>query len=170
MKGNRMPARPRSARARRGEGLARRVGGSRFGVRFVGRVVSPLHRWLYRVSKGRISLTGRSPVLLLTTTGRKTGKTRTVPVFYLRDGERIIVCNVTPPFERTNPWTINLRATPAASVQIGDKTIECRARTATDDEIAHYWMTLNEIWPAYQRFFDQGGRRSIFILEPTTTP
>lgn len=150
--------------------LARRAGGSRLGVTLIGRVVSPLQRWIYKLTGGRLSLTGRAPVLLLTTRGRKTGRARTVPVFYLRDGERIIVCNATPPFERTNPWTLNLRATPDASVQIRNNIIQCRAREATNDEIARYWPALIEIWPAYRRFFEQGGKRSIFVLEPTGAP
>lgn len=160
---------PASVRARileRARELVRDVGASRLGVFLIGRVVSPLQRWVYEVSKGRLSLTGRAPVLLLTTTGRKSGKPRTVPLFYVRDGDLIIVCNVTPPFERTNPWTLNLRAIPLASVQIRGEKIRCRTRAATDEEMARYWSSLTDIWPAYQRFFDQGGKRSVFVLDP----
>jgi len=145
--------------------LALSAGGSRLGVFLVGRVVSPLQRRLYRVSGGRVSLTGRAPVLLLTTTGRKTGQDRTVPVFYLRDGQRIVVCFVTPHLERINPWTLNLKAITLASVQFGKERIDCRARAATDEEIARYWPRLIRIWPAFKRFFDQGGARSIFVLD-----
>ena len=151
---------------KRGTNVAGRAGSSRLGVLFIGRVVSPLQKRLYQLSRGRLSLTGRSPVLLLTTTGRKTGKARTVPLFYLRHGERFVVCNVTPPGERLNPWPINLRANPLASVQIRGETIRCSARQATASEITKCWPALTEIWPAYQRFLDQGGQRSIFILEP----
>lgn len=42
-------------------------------------------------------------ILLLTTKGRRTGKERTTPIFYLREGERLVICNVNPGFERTNP-------------------------------------------------------------------
>ncbi len=162
---------PRSAShdarlVKRGFGLARKAGGSRLGVVLIGRVVSPLQRRLYRASKGRLSLTGRAPILLLTTTGRRSGRARTVPLFYLRDGDRIVVCNVTPPFERTNPWTLNLAADPRAGVQIGGRTFPCRAYPASEDEIAEYWPALIEIWPAYRRFFEQGGKRSIFVLHP----
>lgn len=162
---------PRSASARprlveRAISFVRYAGGSRLGVFLIGRVVSPVQRWVYRVSRGRISVTGRAPVLLLTTTGRKTGKPRTVPLFYVRDGDPIIVCNARPPFERTNPWTLNLRAVPLASVQIRGEEIRCRARGATDGEVAAYWPSLIDIWPAYQRFVDQGGERSVFVLEP----
>jgi deazaflavin-dependent oxidoreductase (nitroreductase family) len=164
-----MSARPNAALhrlARAAVEAARQAGASRSGVFLVGRVVSPLQRWLYRASRGRLSLTGHAPVLLLTTTGRRTGRPRTVPVFYLRDGERVMVCNVTPPGEGTNPWTLNLRADPRATIEIRGDTIEAVARPATDDEVARYWPPLTAIWPAYQRFVDRGGARSIFVLDP----
>jgi deazaflavin-dependent oxidoreductase (nitroreductase family) len=87
------------------------------GVLAIGRLISPAQRRLYRSTGGRLSLTGRAPVLLLTTTGRRTGIERTVPLLYLRDGDRLVVCNVNPGFERTNPWVLNLRAHPRARVQ-----------------------------------------------------
>jgi hypothetical protein len=53
---------------------------------------SALHRGLYRLSGGRLGgSTGGMPVLLLTTTGRKSGQPRTWPVGYIRDGDRLIV-------------------------------------------------------------------------------
>jgi hypothetical protein len=84
-------------------GFAQRLGGTRVGVLAIGWVVSPLQRQLYRRTGGRFSLTGRAPVLLLTTTGRRTGKARTVPLLYLRDGNRVVICNVNPGFERPQP-------------------------------------------------------------------
>ncbi|MGZ4547338.1 MAG: hypothetical protein ACXVXT_18275, partial [Blastococcus sp.] len=51
--------------------VVRRLGATRLGVLLIGRVVSPLQRVLYRKSGGRLSLTGRAPVLLLTTVGRR---------------------------------------------------------------------------------------------------
>lgn len=81
-------------------GFAQRLGDTRAGVLAIGRVVSPLQRRLYRSTGGRFPLAGRAPVLLLTTTGRRTGKARTVPLLYLRDGDRVVVCNVNPGFER----------------------------------------------------------------------
>ena len=75
--------------------FARRLGGTRVGALAIGRIVSPLQRELYRRTGGRFSLPGRAPVLLPTTTGRRTGKARTVPLLYIRDGDRLVICNVT---------------------------------------------------------------------------
>jgi deazaflavin-dependent oxidoreductase (nitroreductase family) len=137
-------------------GFAQRLGGTRVGVLAIGRVVSPLQRWLYRRTGGRVSLTGRAPVLLLTTTGRRTGKARTVPLLYLRDGDRVVICNVNPGFERPNPWILNLRAQPRARVQIGRDTIPVRARSVSGNELDRYWPRLVRLWPAYQTFYDRG--------------
>ena len=147
--------------------IINRLGATRAGVWAIKHVVSPLQRWVYASSGGRVFSkigSGRN-VLLLTTKGRRTGVDRTNPVFYLRDGELVIICNVNPGFERTNPWVINLRANPIARIQIGKATGLYQARPATDAEVERYWPKLVAIWPAYQSHFAHGGRRSIFILE-----
>src|SRR5262245_16432431 len=146
-------------------GLAQRLGSSRLGVLAIGRVVSPLQRWLYIKSAGRISLTGNAPVLLLTTTGRRTGVQRAIPLLFTGDADRLIVCNVNPGFERPNPWTLNLRAEPHARVQLRRDVFDVTAREATVEEIEHYWPRLTQIWPAYQAFYQEGGQRSVFVLE-----
>lgn len=147
-------------------GLAQRAGGTRLGVLVIGWIVSPLQRQLYRRTGGRVSLTGRSPVLLLTTIGRRTGKARTVPLFYLREDNHLVICNVNPGFERPNPWVLNLRAEPRAQVRIGRRTVRVRARVASGHELDRYWPGLTKLWPAYQAFYDKGGKRSVFVLEP----
>jgi F420H(2)-dependent quinone reductase len=68
--------------------------GEEDGIRLVARAVVWLHLTLYRLTNGRIG--GRfiagSPILLLTTTDRRTGKRRTRPLAYARDGERMMLC------------------------------------------------------------------------------
>ncbi len=105
-------------------------------------------------------------MLLLTTTGRRTGAQRTVPVFYLRDGDRLVVCNVNPGFERPNPWTLNLRAEPRARVQVGRTVLDVVARAATEAELDRFWPRLVEVWPAYREFHRRGGARSVFVFDP----
>lgn len=145
---------------------ARRLGGTAAGVWFIGRVFSPTQRWLLDASGGRLSLTGRAPTLLLTTTGRRTGRARTVPLFFLRDGRRLVVCNVDPGHGRPSPWVLNLRANPAAAVRLGGERIPVTAEEASQEAMERYWPRLVELWPAYQRFRSQGGQRAIFVLNP----
>ena len=127
--------------------LVRWLGGIRLGVWAIKHLVSPLDRRIYRVTGGRRVLMGRplGPILLLTTTGRRTGKERTTPVFYLRDGERLVICNVNPGFERPSPWTLNLRAHPLARVQIGQELGTYRASEATEKQVGRYWPHLVQV-------------------------
>jgi len=146
-----------------------RLGSTRFGVWVIKNIVSPVQRFLYRATGGKVFTTAGKDrdVLLLTTKGRLTGKDRTVPVYYLRDKNRVIICNVNPGFERTNPWVINLRAHPIARLQIGSELAEYHAREATDTEISIYWPQLLNIWPAYGSHFEKSHQRAIFVLEHT---
>ena len=83
--------------------------------------MSAANTWLYRKTGGRIGgkfLNG-APVLLLTTTGRKSGQPRTTPLLYLADGDRVIVVASKGGLP-TNPlWYLNLKADPNVTVQIG---------------------------------------------------
>ena len=144
-----------------------RLGVTRLGVWMIKFIVSPTQRILYRATGGRAFTTAGvdRDVLLLTTKGRLTGKDRTTPVYYLRDEDRIVICNVNPGFERTNPWVINLRAHPVVKLQIGPELVEYRAHEAADSEISIYWPRLLNIWPAYGSHFEKSHQRAIFVLE-----
>lgn len=143
------------------------LGATSVGVWGIKHLVSPLQRWVYQISGGKAvtSLGSGRYVLLLTTKGRRTGKKRTIPVFYLRDDEAVVICNVRPKNERTNPWVINLRSHPTALLQLGKETAEYHAREATENEIDHFWPRLIELWPAFKVHYEHGGRRTIFILK-----
>lgn len=148
--------------------ILRRLGATRIGVWVIKHVVSPLDRWLYQRTGGQRGALGKplSPLLLLTTTGCRTGKEHTIPVYYLRDGNRLVLCNVNPGFERPNPWTLNLRANPLARMQIGSERSLYQAREASQAEVDRYWPQLVQVWPAYQTLYERSGQRLIFLLEP----
>lgn len=148
--------------------ILKRLGATRIGVWVIKHVVSPLDRWLYQRTGGRRVSTGQplGPLLLLTTTGRRSGRAHTIPVYYLRDGDRLVLCNVNPGFERPNPWTLNLRANPVARVQVGPVSGLYQAREASEAEVDRYWPQLVQIWPAYQTLYDRSGQRLVFVLEP----
>jgi deazaflavin-dependent oxidoreductase (nitroreductase family) len=147
----------------------RQFASSRAAVWLIKRVITPFDRGLYRLTGGRALSTGlrRGPVLLLTTSGRRTGKLHTTPVFYLADAERLVLCSVNPSFDRASPWTLNLRAHSVARVQVGRMVATYHAREATSEEIDRYWPRLVEMWPAYQAHYALGGQRAVFVLEPT---
>src|SRR5262245_64916153 len=87
--------------------LSRAIGAR--GLRWTGKLNVPL----YRASGGRIGgRIGRAPVLLLTTTGRRSGEPRTAPVVYLADGENVVVIGSNAGHSRTPAWSLNLKAHP----------------------------------------------------------
>jgi deazaflavin-dependent oxidoreductase (nitroreductase family) len=133
-------------------------------------VVSPTDRRLFRLTGGRLRLTVGRPVLLLSTVGHRTGRVHQTPVFYLRDGDRLVVCNVRPPGERTNPWPRNLDHQPAAQVTVQGHRQAVTARRASAEEIDRLWPRLNRVWPLYADYYRHTGERHIFLLAPETRP
>jgi F420H(2)-dependent quinone reductase len=101
---------------------------------------SALHRIVYKVSGGRV---GRrlvdNDMLLLTTTGRASGRSHTVPLLYLRDGDSLMVIASFGGRPHNPDWYLNLVANPSVRVQIGPTHREMSARTATAEERSSFW-------------------------------
>lgn len=127
-----------------------------------------LHLAVQRLSGGRLltSVAGM-PVLLLTTTGRRTGRPRTTPLTYFRDGDDLVVVASNGGSDAPPAWSLNLRAQPAASVRIGSATLAVRARMASPDERARLWPEITATYPGYARY-EQRTERTIplFLLTP----
>lgn len=147
-----------------GAGRLSKFGATRAGTWVIARVISPVQRWVIEATGGRVSLTKR-PVLLLTARGRRSGRPRTVPLFFLQEGHDLVVCNVRPPTERANPWPLNVRANPEVTIRTGRRVEQRIARDAQPDEVERLWPRLVALWPAYQRFYAQTHERAIFVLE-----
>jgi deazaflavin-dependent oxidoreductase (nitroreductase family) len=131
-------------------------------------VLSKLDRALYRASGGRLTASGPAlPTLLLTTVGRKTGRPRTVPVYYLRDGDNLVVASENFGLPTRSSWPQNLRANPLARVQVGRRVRWYRARQATAAEVERFWPRFLEIWPAMETYYKRTGERWVFVLVPT---
>ena len=134
------------------------------GLRWAGKLNVPL----YRLSGGRIGgKVGRGPVLLLTTTGRKSGQSRTAPVLYLADGERYVVINTNGGNAKAPAWSLNLRANPEAEVEVGRKRVAVRARIAEREERNDLWrrhMEQYSGWDYYESKLDREAK--VFVLEP----
>src|SRR5215475_6794182 len=144
-----------------------RVRSFTFVIRYAG---SKLDRVLYRTSGGRITLTGPSlPTMLLTTRGRKTGKPRTTPVFYVRDGRNLVAACENFGLAAPASWPGNLRADPLATIQIGSTVASYRARPATKEEIDRAMPQLLSVWPAHDTYLRRTGTRYVFVFEPAPT-
>ncbi len=133
------------------------------------RVMSKLNTFLYRSSGGRVFNTWLrgAPIMLLTTTGRKSGQSRTAPLLYLIDGDRVIIVASQGGMSTNPAWYLNLEANAACEVQIGNDRRHMRARRATEDEKADYWPRLTSM---YRDFDDYQARTErnipVMILSP----
>jgi deazaflavin-dependent oxidoreductase (nitroreductase family) len=121
------------------------------------RWVTRLHAWVYRRSGGRfLGRMGGQPVLLLQTTGRRSGRTRTTPVQYLADGDTFVVVASNAGAARPPAWYLNLRADPHARVDIGPRTVDVRAHEATGQERAELWQRLTTA----NRYLERAARKA----------
>ena len=93
-----------------------------------------------------------SPILLLTTTGRKSGKEYTAPlIFGEDDGNYVLVASKGGRPEHPS-WYVNLAANPDVGVQVKGDKFRARARTAEGEERDRLWRAMNEIWPHYDEY------------------
>jgi deazaflavin-dependent oxidoreductase (nitroreductase family) len=92
------------------------------------------------------------PVALLTTTGRKTGEPRISPLYFLRDGDRVVVAASRGGSDKNPQWYINLRANPKVQVQIKDEILDLTAREANEEERQRYWPQLVQMYPTYEDY------------------
>jgi F420H(2)-dependent quinone reductase len=109
--------------------------------------------WLYRRSGGRIG--GRmfgAPVLLLTTTGRKSGRSWTVPLMYQIDGDRWVIIASNGGSARHPAWWLNLRSQPDASVQIGRQTYPVTAAETAGEDRERLWRRMADMYKGYDGY------------------
>lgn len=122
------------------------------------------HTALYRLTSGRIGgkVVGL-PVLLLTTTGRKSGLRRTVPLVFFEDGERLVVIASKGGDPRDPIWWLNLQKNPEAEVQVGAEHRRMRARLASPDERARLWPRAKHENPRYAGYEKRTARELSLI-------
>jgi deazaflavin-dependent oxidoreductase (nitroreductase family) len=110
---------------------------------------------------------GGHPVLLLTTTGRRSRRARTTPVQYQEiDGSTVIVA-AAGGSKRPPDWSRNIAASPDVIVQRGSDTVSMHAREAEGDERARLWALLTRDNPWLERAERKAERRlPVLVLEP----
>jgi deazaflavin-dependent oxidoreductase (nitroreductase family) len=121
---------------------------------FAGKWMSRINTFMYKRNKGE-GLGGNFqgiPVALLTTTGRKSGEPRDSPLYFHRDGDKVIVAASKGGSDKHPMWYLNLKADPKVKVQIKDEVMHLTAREATDEERAIYWPKLVEMYPTYDDY------------------
>lgn len=132
-------------------------------------IFTPLDKMVYRLTRGRRGLSPPSSVLLLTTTGRKSGQPRQVPVLYLADGGNYWVMGSSYGRAQHPAWSSNLLADPRATIQIGSRRETVSARLASDEERQALWPRLLELYPAWEAYASWTDRSfRLFCLEPSS--
>jgi deazaflavin-dependent oxidoreductase (nitroreductase family) len=132
------------------------------------RAICTLHRAIYRASGGRLMARALGcPVVLVTTTGRRSGRPHTVPVFGFPEGSGVVLVASNAGKDRHPAWFLNLQANPEADVQVGRERRRVRARAATAAERERLWPRLVGRYHGYE-IYRQRTERSIpiVILEP----
>lgn len=128
------------------------------------------HATVYRLTAGlvgsRLPVLG-TRVLLLTTRGRRSGKRRTTPVVYFREGVRLVIVASNRGNARYPAWYWNLQFEPDATVQIGRKRLGVVAREARTDERRSIWPRVAEELPVVDLYQRRTPREiPVMILHP----
>jgi len=136
----------------------------------VTRMLTGLHATVFRLSDGRLANRGYGmPVLMLTTTGRKTGKRRTTMLTSpVQDGDRLVLVASYGGDDRHPTWFLNLRDHPDVEVTINGATRPMRARVASVDEKKQLWPRVVAAHSGYAQYQQRTDRDiPLVILEPS---
>jgi deazaflavin-dependent oxidoreductase (nitroreductase family) len=146
--------------------LVRRLGHHRW-FSTVLRPLVPVDRLVGRLTSGRVLALGIVPSLLLTTTGRRSGRPRTTPLTYAMDGDSFVVIGSNWGRPHQPAWALNLLDNPHATVRLAGREVPVRARRVVGAERERLFPLLLRLWPAYATYVERAAAREIpvFVLE-----
>ena len=140
-------------------------------IKLLIRLMSFVNNVVFRASGGRLGNKfpgGDAPVGLLTTIGQRSGARRTVPLIYLRDGERIVLVASQGGAVRDPLWRKNLAASPQAWFRTAREDLPYRAATASAAEKQALWPRLCALYPPYADYQARTEREiPVLILTPS---
>lgn len=125
------------------------------------------HAEVYERSGGRIGAWLGLPTLLLSVTGRKSGKTYATPLVYFEDGDSYVVVGSDGAAKRDPQWWKNLRVDPNCEVRVGRKKLSAKASLASGANRERLWeigKTVNPMWSKYQTRTDR--KLPVVVLTP----
>ncbi len=137
-------------------------------ARLAWRLGSGAHAGVYRATGGKVfGRMGKSPILLLNTVGRKSGKKRTSPLLYVMDGEDFVII-ASKGGAATHPaWYLNLMANQEATVEVGDREMQVEAEEADPEDRTRLWQRMVEMYPAYDDYQKRTEREiPLLVLHP----
>jgi len=104
-----------------------------------------------------------SPTLILTTTGRRSGRQRSSALIYGRSGDDYLVVGSRGGSDFHPAWYLNLQANPDVMVRVKGDVFPARARTATKEEKPALWKIMTSVWPDYDEY-QKKTRREIPVV------
>lgn len=111
------------------------------------------HVRVYRETAGERGYHWRgTTILLLTTQGRRSGESRTMPLIHRTDGDRWVVVASKGGAPQHPGWYLNLQANPDVEIEVKGERIPVRADTASGEERARLWKLMAEVWPPYDDY------------------
>jgi deazaflavin-dependent oxidoreductase (nitroreductase family) len=133
-----------------------------------GTLLNQEHVQKYRETDGEVGyLWNGVPILLLTTTGRKSGEPRTTPLIFARDGDDYLVV-ASQGGAPTHPnWYLNLLDRPEAEIQVKAERIRVTGRAAPAEERPRLWDVVRGPWPNYDVYQERTDREiPVVVLSP----
>jgi deazaflavin-dependent oxidoreductase (nitroreductase family) len=151
--------------------LVRRSAASGPGSWLFARVLHRIDRPIFRLSRGRYtlaSLLSGIPVVMLTTTGAKSGRPRTVPVLGIPVDGTVAIIASNFGQHRHPGWYHNLRADPQAEAVLDGRRRRVRALEADGERRARIWTEGLRVYPGFSQYERRAEQRriSVFVLEP----
>ncbi|MBD0282005.1 MAG: nitroreductase family deazaflavin-dependent oxidoreductase [Gemmatimonadetes bacterium] len=137
---------------------------------FYARTVHHIDRVVYRLTRGGATFTSwfaGLPVVMLTTTGAKSGRRRTLPVLGVPDDGRLVVIASNYGQYRNPAWYHNLRANPRARIAFEGAEREVVARELTGEERERWYARGIEIYPGWTHYRRRAAHRGIPVIELT---
>jgi deazaflavin-dependent oxidoreductase (nitroreductase family) len=121
----------------------------------------------FRAKDGKVTgVFAGAPVLLLTTTGARTGRKHTTPLVYQQDGDRIVVFGSKGGAPTHPAWYHNLVANPIVTVELPGETFEAKAATVEGPERERIWSAQKEIMPGFAEYEAKTDRQiPVVVLE-----
>jgi deazaflavin-dependent oxidoreductase (nitroreductase family) len=147
--------------------FVRRTAGTQMMIALYQRIQVPLDRLVHGLTRGRTtlsSLLSGLPVVMVTTTGARTGVMRTQPVLGIPDGEAVVLIASNYGGRSTPAWCHNLRADPRALVTMGSTTLPFVARELEDAERERWFRRGVELYPPFEQYRRRASPRRIPIL------
>ena len=112
-----------------------------------------VHKALYQMTGSRVFANlGQMPTLLLTTTGRKSGQPRTVPLLYIEEADGFAIVASFAGAPNHPSWYLNLQGDPKATIQIEKRVIPVTATTASPEEKKRLWPQLTAVYADYDNY------------------